>query len=288
MAKGKRGGKVYRVIRVILPPLVYFLIQNGVILLAEILWIREAYRLPGTDFAGYGSAEALARHMIYSNYLHYALVSAVFSIILMTVLREKDEEKRAWRLVREEDKAKYCLIILLLGGASVAGNLIINRTGITETSEGFQELQELLSGGSEYMILLCVGFIIPICEELVFRGLVYMRLRDMMRPGWAMMISAFIFALVHGNLPQGIFAFGLGLLLAYVYERYGNIAAPCLGHISANILSAVGAQLYDAPMPQFLAFSAVSVILMLVVLFRIRKTIRGGAILKRRAPETAG
>ena len=42
---------------------------------------------------------------------------------------------------------------------------------------------------------------------------------------------------VHGNLLQGIYAFILGMLLAFTYERFHSILAPILIHAGANILS---------------------------------------------------
>ncbi|MCR4672378.1 MAG: CPBP family intramembrane metalloprotease [Lachnospiraceae bacterium] len=268
----------YTVIRVILPPIIYFLIQYGVIFAAMAFWAWQAKSLSGTDYAGYGSAGALAKHMVYSSYLTYALAAAVVCALIMSLTMEKDEKTRTWHYVREEVRAKYLYIVLMLGGASIAGNMILIRLGVTEASESFQEVQELLSGGSPYMILLSVGIIVPICEEIIYRGLVYVRLRDVMRPAWAMIISALMFAIAHGNLPQGIFAFGLGLLLAFSYERYGTLAAPCLGHISANILSSTGSLMADDPMPGFAISVAAAVIAMAAGVIIIMKRVRGGVI----------
>ena len=47
------------------------------------------------------------------------------------------------------------------------------------------------------------------------------------------MISAFLFGMMHGNLLQGIFAFGLGLILGYVAEEY-SIWWAILLHIVNN------------------------------------------------------
>jgi len=53
----------------------------------------------------------------------------------------------------------------------------------------------------------------------------------------AVIISALMFGLYHGNLVQGIYAFIMGCLLALVYEWTGSFAAPVLFHMIANHLS---------------------------------------------------
>ena len=49
-------------------------------------------------------------------------------------------------------------------------------------------------------------------------------------------VSAALFALYHGNIVQLVYAFPMGLLLAWSYERWGNLSAPVLRHIGANLV----------------------------------------------------
>ena len=55
-------------------------------------------------------------------------------------------------------------------------------------------------------------------------------------------LSALFFGTVHGNLLQGLYAFIIGLLLAYVYERFHSILAPIAVHAGANILSVIATE----------------------------------------------
>ena len=84
-----------------------------------------------------------------------------------------------------------------------------------------------------------LAFIGPVTEEIVFRGLVYKRIKgytDSLKGG---IISAALFGIYHFNLVQGIYGFVLGILLVYVYEKYKTIAAPVILHVSANIAALV-------------------------------------------------
>lgn len=73
----------------------------------------------------------------------------------------------------------------------------------------------------------------PVCEELLFRGLLAGRLaRYGQKP--AALVSALLFGLYHANLSQFFYAFALGLLLAYVYFCTGSLKAPILLHMLFN------------------------------------------------------
>ena len=47
------------------------------------------------------------------------------------------------------------------------------------------------------------------------------------------------FGAVHGNWLQGLYAFIIGMLLAFAYERFHSILAPILIHAGANTVSVV-------------------------------------------------
>ncbi len=91
--------------------------------------------------------------------------------------------------------------------------------------------------------MLCYEVVAPISEELLFRQVIYKRLR-MISPIWiAVVISAGLFGLYHGNLLQGIYAFIMGIFLALVYEWTGSVLAPIIFHMVANHLSDI---MYEA------------------------------------------
>ena len=101
-------------------------------------------------------------------------------------------------------------------------------------------------------LLLCVGFIGPVTEELVFRGYIYQSMRKS-GPVPACILSAFLFGLLHMNLIQASFAFVLGIVFAVCMVRTESLFAPMLLHIMFNswqIASAYG------PLPNWQNFFA--------------------------------
>ncbi|MCD8348542.1 MAG: CPBP family intramembrane metalloprotease [Lachnospiraceae bacterium] len=97
------------------------------------------------------------------------------------------------------------------------------------------QTQEALLGSRMAMQVLGPGFLVPIAEELVFRGLVYRRMRSRLRVRQAAFFSALLFALYHGNPIQMIYAFPMALFLALLCERENSLIGPILFHMGANL-----------------------------------------------------
>lgn len=95
-------------------------------------------------------------------------------------------------------------------------------------------LGNIMSGESFIFMFLTVAIIVPITEEMFFRGLIYGRLRQAMKPLVANLISSIIFGIFHGNVVQGVYAFFIGFILALVYEKTDCLLLPILGHTLIN------------------------------------------------------
>lgn len=134
---------------------------------------------------------------------------------------------------------KQFLMLLLIGfPVMYAGNII----GIL--------LSFLLSGGTaqngllEYinsspaMTAILAVLIAPFAEEYIFRKQLIDRIA---RYGetCAIFVSALAFALFHMNLFQFFYAFGLGILLAYLYIRTRMLRYPVVLHMVINFMGSV-------------------------------------------------
>lgn len=87
-------------------------------------------------------------------------------------------------------------------------------------------------------VLLAV-IVAPLLEEVVFRGLFYSRMRRCSPMLGAMILSAFIFGLMHGTaLLWVIYAAVLGFILAWIYEKCGSLAPAILMHMGFNLVGA--------------------------------------------------
>lgn len=90
-----------------------------------------------------------------------------------------------------------------------------------------------------WKLLLTTGIIGPILEEFLFRGILYNKLKEFNKKRAAMILTSIIFALIHFNLSQIIYAFLFSLVLIKIYEHFKTLKAPIIVHISANTFIAL-------------------------------------------------
>ena len=82
--------------------------------------------------------------------------------------------------------------------------------------------------------------LVPIAEEMVFRGAVLRKLLDMFSPRqhWIpIIISALDFGLFHGNKAQLPHAVFIGLILGWMYYRTGSIVPGVVLHWVNNTVA---------------------------------------------------
>ena len=153
-------------------------------------------------------------------------------------------------------------------------------------SFGFEkELLESMEGLFENPVgIICVCLLAPVIEETVFRGTVERKmLQTNLNPWWAIVVSALLFAVFHGNLAQGVLAFILGLFMGWVFYCTRNIWLCILVHAvnntTATVLSLVFADsdMMNSdptfPLPESILAIAVGIVLMTFAGYLTRKTV---------------
>lgn len=94
----------------------------------------------------------------------------------------------------------------------------------------------ITSNLSNLFLLISSGIIGPIYEEVLFRYIFLNKLKQFNTTKKAIIINSLIFALIHITPIKICYAFILGLILNITYQKYKNIKAPIIIHISANII----------------------------------------------------
>lgn len=91
-----------------------------------------------------------------------------------------------------------------------------------------------------YLVVIVV-VVVPMCEELLFRGFLLGWLRRHLNRQPAIWLSALIFGLIHFSLAQGVANWHilpplvlLGWYLGHLYERSGSLWAPIALHVCFN------------------------------------------------------
>ncbi len=107
----------------------------------------------------------------------------------------------------------------------------------------------------------------PIIEELIFRGIVYNKLKAFNKPMTAIILTSIIFGVVHGNIINMIYAFGVSFIFIYLYEKYKSLKAPIIMHMFLNITIIILLPLIKM---NFIVFNIYLLIISILVLIVIR------------------
>ncbi len=181
---------------------------------------------------------------IQEQYFNYAAmieaVAAIITIPVMWYFFHKDRVREKQMGIIPNKKApvwQYAAGILMALALSLGLNSLIVIGNMSEMSESYQETMDALYSAPLYIQIISLGILVPICEELVFRGLFFKRLRENSTYIQAAVYSAVVFGFAHGNIVQWLYGLILGMALAYIYEKYGSIKAPIVSHAAMNVLS---------------------------------------------------
>ncbi len=167
-------------------------------------------------------------------------ITAFLTIPVLMVMFHKDtiREKSAGFVPNKKAALwKYSAIFIMTAAMTLGLNNLIEISGLMSASEGYEDTMNTLYAASFPLQILCLGILIPICEELVFRGLMFRRLRQGNSFLAAALYSSVVFGFLHANMVQMLYGFTLGFTFCYLYEKYGSVRAPVCAHIASNILS---------------------------------------------------
>lgn len=128
----------------------------------------------------------------------------------------------------------FLISVFIMYTGSIIGTLL---SMVLSGGEATNATAELAMNNHPLKVLFMV-ILAPVLEEFVFRKQLIDRTR---RYGekTAVMLSAVTFGLLHQNLFQFFYAFGLGLLLAYIYLRTGRLRYSAILHAIINFMGSV-------------------------------------------------
>ena len=118
--------------------------------------------------------------------------------------------------------------------------ILISKTGSEVT---YQRAVEMISSTKSpwlkgYLMFSAV-VLAPVAEEFFFRGLFFSGLKKLGWPKCAWLVSSFLFAAIHFNLPTFLPLFVFALALTWLYERTEGLLAPMLAHSLFNAANLV-------------------------------------------------
>lgn len=131
--------------------------------------------------------------------------------------------------------SRFLVLLLICFPVTYLGNLIGTLlSAVLSGGTAQNSIETYLTDGGPLALFTTI-IVAPVVEEFVFRKQLLDRCgRYGEKP--AMVFSALTFGLFHMNFYQFFYAFGVGLILAYVYLRTHSLRYPVLIHMIINFL----------------------------------------------------
>jgi membrane protease YdiL (CAAX protease family) len=170
---------------------------------------------------------------------HLLEQTIAYQVIAVAVFVPMWLKTRTYRPETERPSLVLPIVLsaLALPGVSLVFSYALSATGLDETSETFMEMMEAIQNSSILLQVLSAVILAPIVEELCFRGLILNRSLYWM-PKWAaLLLQGVLFGVMHLNVPQGIFAALVGILLGMLYIRYRSLWVSIAAHLAVNGIS---------------------------------------------------
>lgn len=183
----------------------------------------------------------------YSLSLTYAvqMIIPIFFIWWMGHIRSKDPMVKPVKIDRPHiGKFNVVTLGITLMILTVAlGYFLDPITDLFKMPDYFKQL--FANMGDKYWdTVISTAILAPLCEEFIIRGTMERGLLSYKSPLVAILLTSFIFGLIHLNPWQFFAAFLIGLLLGWVYYRTHSIWAAIFIHFVNNFFSVMSMKLY--------------------------------------------
>lgn len=241
----------------------YYLLMNVCVFLVTM--IDAAIRAVSALANGMpeGELENVIYEVVMSNGWGYVLAVAI-GVLILRFWKGKDFfYRQIWHREKPMDAGSFFSLLAFF----VSGQLVFSLLGTLQEMIlnlfGFSAMaafETATMDAQSFSMFLYVTIVAPIAEELLFRGVI---LRSMQPYGkrFAILTSALLFGVFHGNIVQAPYAFLIGLVLGYAAIEHSIVWAIVLHMFNNLVLSQLMNKLTD-----FLPEMTVSVILTVIII----------------------
>jgi uncharacterized protein len=133
---------------------------------------------------------------------------------------------------------------LQIGVAFLTAPLVYLFFGDDPPQQQVSEIAESSSTAAEaLLIVLAIGLLAPVTEEMMFRGMLLSRVARTMTRGWSVVVTAASFSAIHLLDPNALIylpgLFAIGVVLALVALRRGDLSLAIPIHAGVNLTAAL-------------------------------------------------
>lgn len=161
-------------------------------------------------------------------------------------------------------RISYVIPIILISIFTTGVSLVCIQYGVTIFPDYNEVSNSYSTAASSIIGILGIVVFAPILEEILFRGMIFNRLREEMNVVVAAIIQAIIFGIMHGNMLQFFYTFALALVMAYVYVKTDSLWMSILVHITYNLFGvAIYPNLLDSFNIPLILFGVINLVLLI-------------------------
>ncbi len=202
-------------------------ILGTIVIFAVNLIVEALIQLMRPEWMGNGNISLMI------SVLPMDLIGMPVLILLVRTVPKETVERHSIKPGSFAVAAIMCLAIVYI--TNFAGNLITALIGVLKGGAVQNQILNATQSASMWTIMLYMVICAPVIEEFVFRKLIVDR-TVRYGQGAAVVMSGFMFGIFHGNLNQFVYAFTLGMFLAFLYVKTGNIKITIALHMMINFV----------------------------------------------------
>lgn len=224
--------------------LLFFVIQNAVVIIAEIPVALDLTAQGITDENVLN--EKIYEHIAkYGNYL--SALSGFITILTVFIIFVCKRQNPFKELSFNKTKISTIVLCLVVGFTLNFSCNVLFMFMPESWLENYTQASEALDDGSLFSYILGGVIMAPLVEEIIFRGILAKRFGKCMPSIFAAILSAVVFGVCHGDLVWAIYAGSLGIILGVIFARFDSII-PCICvHFAFNGVSAILQVVYEIP-----------------------------------------
>lgn len=170
-----------------------------------------------------------------------SMSSSAIALPVVYYMYRKDRERyekegELWWKCKAAAGAKEYVLLTVFGVAlCIMCNNLLHLANAQSIDPAYVKMAEELYQAPQPVLFLGAGILAPLVEEIVYRGMIYRRMRERLPIWQAALFVSILFGIGHGYLVQCLYALVQGMFLAYVYEKFRTIKAPILLHVVINM-----------------------------------------------------
>ncbi len=237
MAEPKKQSKVGKFFLSLLKCAGYYAIFYGIVALMQTVYMLVVAGLVpggGVDAGGYqGMSDAywnvFSEDICWIMTVTYAIIILMYILIFVCRKKKPLEEVGICKTQLAAAPSSFVFgVALQIAVVFVIAILSAAFPGIAEDSASNQEVFDHMYGNASLLSqFIFMAVATPVMEEVIFRGLIYTRLKKGMPQVAAMLLSALAFGLAHSGFVQVTYATALGIIMVLMYEKYESLW-PCI------------------------------------------------------------